>query len=201
MSVGQSQSLRTVPPPVLLPSASVYLCGHRPVANVEPRSYGLVHRLGDVMRAVIVAVCAMAPLAAKADWQYTRWGMSPAQVIQASQGAAAPFINAGDTAEQRSKVVAPYRSGRHTFRSRVVFDRSDRLAIVMLELSDPSRCPELYADLTQAYGPPQATAKSGQLPRWWDRKNGNVVLLIDMVSTSCSIQYTPLVEAGAAGGL
>ncbi|RDJ21997.1 hypothetical protein DWF00_27135 [Bosea caraganae] len=156
---------------------------------------------GDVMRAVIVAILAMVPLAAKADWQYSKWGMNPAQVIEAARGAATPFQDSSETADQRSKVVAPYQSGRHTFRSRFVFDRSDRLSIVMLELSDPSRCPELYADLTQAYGPPQAKSPQGYFPKWWDRKNGNVVTLVDMVRTICSIQYMPLGEAGTPGGL
>lgn len=138
---------------------------------------------------------------ARADWQYTRWGMSPQQVLEAAGGAAkAHHMPSDDGPTQRSKVVAPYRSGEHLFRSRFVFDLSDNLIIVMLELSDLSKCPELYRDLTSAYGPPQSFGSGRSLPKWWDKKNGNVVLLIDTLG-SCSIQYTPIVQAGAPGGL
>ncbi len=154
-----------------------------------------------LLRAIsVLAIMSTGP--ALADWQYTRWGMSPREVIEASGGAAKPHNNLADNGPtQRSKVVAPYRSGEHLFRSRFVFDPLDRLIIVMLELSDPSKCPELYRDLTSAYGPPQSFGVGRSLPKWWDKKNGNAVLLIDLSKSSCSIQYTPLAAPGAPGGL
>lgn len=42
-----------------------------------------------VLLALVLTVCASLPAAdALADWQYTRWGMSPRQVVAASRGTA-----------------------------------------------------------------------------------------------------------------
>lgn len=73
---------------------------------------------------------------ASADWQYTKWGMSPAQVQAASKGQLQPCDQRCDghkTATVIPRLVGPYKSGEFSFTAFAIFDPSNKLTKVMLD--------------------------------------------------------------------
>ena len=133
------------------------------------------------------------------DWQYTQWGSSPDAVLKASGGAAQLNGNRGkDPAQMKAKLVAPYRAGSNSYLAYFIFDQTDKLSIVDLEMQSGS-CPQAVFELTSAYGPPQDRGSFG-LKKWWDTKNSNIVIYTDEGS-GCTVRYLPLVAAGKPGGL
>src|SRR5436190_22732640 len=88
---------------------------------------------------VVLALGCCGAGAAKADWEYTKWGMTPEQVVSASQNLATPGTDlAPDGDGNVSKLVAPYKSGKFSFRADFGFNSADRLASVTLVLDDKS---------------------------------------------------------------
>lgn len=87
--------------------------------------------------ALALACCGVS--AAKADWEYTKWGMSPQDVLNASNGAAkASSDPRPDSSGNVTKLVAPYQSGKLSFEAQFAFDAADKLASVTLVLDDKS---------------------------------------------------------------
>ena len=76
---------------------------------------------------------------AKADWEYTKWGMTPQQVVSASKNLATESSDLHpDSDGNVTKLVAPYQSGKFSFEAQFGFDAADRLASVTLVLNDKS---------------------------------------------------------------
>jgi hypothetical protein len=102
---------------------------------------------------------------AAADWQYTKWGMTPEEVIKVSGGAAtapAPGAKpAGALNNPNTELLlkAPYDAGRYKFTAAFFFTKDDhRLAAVQLLLTEKEHLSalsvELAQSLTQKYGKP-----------------------------------------------
>lgn len=108
--------------------------------------------------ALMVAMNAVAPLDAHADWQYTRWGMTPEQVMAASTGQLKPCDEAckgQDTSIQITRFLGPYQSGPFKFTAYMLFNRqSDTLAEVTLDLNQPNDAGALVGALKLKYGEP-----------------------------------------------
>jgi hypothetical protein len=179
--------------------------GYSACPAVIRRDWGVMIR--TVISAFIVGViaCSLVATSAVADWQYTKWGMTPEQVVKASKGAAR--ANSDRTLDAPNgglvaKLVAPYRAGGFDFRAGFMFSPDDRLKVVDLVLQSGS-CPSLVGALTSTYGPQQSADHSSllHLDTWWDKKNGNRVVLGEVGSDSCSVQYSPLHVPGKPGGL
>jgi hypothetical protein len=76
---------------------------------------------------------------AKADWEYTKWGMTPQQVISASKKLAKESTDPHpDSDGNVTKLVAPYQNGKFAFEAQFAFDAADRLSSVTLVLNDKS---------------------------------------------------------------
>jgi hypothetical protein len=76
---------------------------------------------------------------ARADWQYTTWGMTPQQVVSASNNLAKKSTDPHpDSDGNVTKLVAPYQSGKFAFEAQFAFDAADKLASVTLVLNDKS---------------------------------------------------------------
>ncbi len=89
-----------------------------------------------VISIIAVLLIAQAP-EAHADWQYTRWGMTPQQVIDASGGQAVKNDNvSGDSADDAQGLLQAYYSmGTYKFMVVFLFDRSSGvLTMVQLKL-------------------------------------------------------------------
>lgn len=138
---------------------------------------------------VITALCATP---AAADWQYTKWGMTPAQVAQASRGALQPCDAACDrrkTATETPRLVGSYKTGEFAFTAFAIFDRSERLSRVLLELHGPAGY-ALAAALRNKYGEPadKSRATVMDIHTWRDNKD-QIQLVI--IGDKADLTYRP----------
>lgn len=155
------------------------------------------------LRPIAISIFALASSQANADWQYTRWGMSPSEVLNASGGSAQINTDRGlDAGNGMAKIVAPYRVQDFNFSAVFRFNKSDKLIQVVLNAKN-HQCALVEALPERTYGPVQAKDKTffSRATIWWDRPNKNQIMFYQLNDGACSVQYRPLEEGGAAGGL
>ena len=154
--------------------------------------------------ALMVLMLPFWPISANADWQYTKWGMTPEQVQTAAKGKLTPV--AGQETCQACSLVpllaGDYVAAGQQFRLRFEFADGKSLAAVVLAIPAPRRtwgCNDLFDSLSLKYGAPSWTAPltgDGSLPsaRWLDSHDRNTVLFNDVSEQTgmCEIQYSPL---------
>jgi len=142
---------------------------------------------------VLVLVGQAAP--ARADWQYTRWGMTQQELLAAGTGQVVPAGPAeAKTAPEQFEAIgkAPYRAGDFAFEA-LFLARDGRLALVRLRLLDPSRCDALEDSLKARYGPPrERRIRNGLLgANWFDAATRNTVQLTAHAGISiCYLGYS-----------
>ena len=176
---------------------------------------------------IVLALVAWVPSAAKADWEYTKWGMTPAQVASAAKNLARKSSDLlPDSDGNVTKLVAPYRSGKFSFEAQFGFDAADRLSSVTLVLNDKfagmgmnmdegmntdadmnmnmnmdkGGCQDLLASVKTIYGPPRAGRSAHMqyiIETWQDQKNRNNVTYTVLDRVGCYVQYSVLKPAGA----
>jgi hypothetical protein len=145
----------------------------------------------------IVAICAVcvAPQPAWSDWQYTRWGMTPNEVIVASKGAASETSpsqkSGGKTDNTEALLQGAYSSGKFRFHVTFSFSKGDhKLAFVSLELLDPSLTPDLIGNLRGKYGEPTSTDNGSVLGLIvWREKSDQVSLI--QIGNMTELRYQP----------
>jgi hypothetical protein len=168
---------------------------------------------------VLVLVCCGAS-AAKADWEYTKWGMTPQQVVSASRSLTRKSSDLHpDSDGNVTKLVAPYQSGKFSFEAQFGFDATDRLSSVTLVLNDKSAgmgtdmdmgadtknmdkgvCHDLQLSVKSAYGPPQAGGAAHMqysIETWRDQNNKNNVTYTVLDGVGCYVQYSAIKAAAA----
>ena len=129
------------------------------------------------------------------DWQYTRWGMTPAQVMAASAEAAHGNEDRGlDAAGMKAELVVPYQGASLRFTAVFLFDAGDRLEYVTLSPVGPVSCPIVVQALSATYGRPEGTADMvhATTMRWDDIENDNLVVYADVGGGNCTVQYSKL---------
>lgn len=164
------------------------------------------------MRTIVIAALVLGGVtvsAAQADWQYTKWGMTPEEVAAASQGAATgprKVTTGFDDETTQGLLEAPYQAGRYSFIARFYFGSADRkLAAVelVLQQEDTSKLRgkeraersvdlaaerrELLSTFLQKYGRPLREDSSRTL-----------VHRLDWITEVDSVSY---LEIGSAGVL
>jgi hypothetical protein len=169
---------------------------------------------------LVLACCGVS--AAKADWEYTKWGMTPQQVVSASKNLAKEGADLHpDSDGNVTKLVAPYQSGKFSFEAQFGFDAADRLSSVTLVLKDKSTdmdmdsmemddksmhmhmdqgiCRDLDVSLNTAYGPPPYHGASHlyAIEKWQDEKNKNSVDYHALYQVGCYVQYSAIKSGGA----
>ena len=167
-----------------------------------------------LLRIVLALVCCGAS-AAKADWEYTKWGMTPGQVVSASKNRTRKSSNLHpDSDGNITKLVAPYKRGKFSFEAQFGFDATDRLASVTLVLNDKSAgmdmgadmnmdqgaCSDLRVSVNTAYGPPQgggAAHMQYSIETWQDQTNKNKVTYTVLDGVGCYVQYSAIKSAAA----
>jgi hypothetical protein len=168
---------------------------------------------------VLVLVCCGAS-AAKADWEYTKWGMTPQQVVSASRSLTRKSSDLHpDSDGNVTKLVAPYQSGKFSFEAQFGFDATDRLSSVTLVLNDKSAgmgtdmdmgadmknmdkgvCHDLQLSVKSAYGPPQGGGAAHMqygIETWRDQNNKNNVTYTVLDGVGCYVQYSAIKAAAA----
>lgn len=157
--------------------------------------------------AAALLVAAAAP--AHAHWQFTRWGMTPDEVVGASPVQVGPFSNPDfDTDSAVAKLVSNYSAGGFDFAVGYMFDRATgRLSRVHLELKDPAQCGKLWHSMDAIYGKPSTTVNSrAQLAaKWHDTEAGNVVSVVLLGlspptnTAHCSVDYSEAPSKAQSG--
>src|SRR5277367_3881754 len=140
---------------------------------------------------IALAIVSCGASAAKADWEYTKWSMTPGQVVSAAKNLTRKSSDLHpDSDGNVTKLVAPYQSGKFSFEAQFGFDAADRLSSVTLVLNDKSAgvdmdmgadmnmaqgvCHDLQASIKTAYGPPQGGGSAHMqysMETWRDQKN------------------------------
>ena len=149
---------------------------------------------------IVLVAMAGAAAPAEAHWQYSRWGMTPDQLITASAGAAVQ--GSGATSAQGNAVMGAqgrYTTGIYNFDADFWFGASG-LSMVSLKLRDNVQCLGLQRDLLAKYGEPvEKTGGAVQRRMWPDKTANNRVVLITTDLNFCELQYAPLVSGAGAG--
>src|ERR1700683_2328497 len=97
---------------------------------------------------IMLALACCGASAAKADWEYTKWGMTPGQVVNAAKNRTRKSSDLHpDSDGNVTKLVAPYQSGKFSFEAQFGFDAADRLSSVTLVLNDKSAGMDMGADM------------------------------------------------------
>lgn len=152
----------------------------------------------------LMAAAVLWPGAAGANWQYTKWGMTPEQVQAAAKGKLSPVAAplACPTCATVPLLAGDYEVGGQQYRVRFEFADGNSLATVVLAM--PARrqswgCNELFDSLSLKYGAPAWQAPltgDGTLPnaRWLDPRDHNTVFFNDISAQTgmCEVQYSAL---------
>lgn len=124
------------------------------------------------------------PAAARADWQYTRWGMTPNEVVSASGGAAAKDGASGD-------LKARYQSGEYRFEATFNFKGGKLWSVDLNGVSGP-QCFALTGDLKAKYGTPSEYYPRNETYWWLDRSTRNQIMVTTLASAKCILHYESL---------
>ena len=169
---------------------------------------------------IVLALACCGASAAKADWEYTKWGMRPQEVVSASRNQVKQNSDLRpDSDGNVTKLVAPYQSGKFVFEAHFGFDAADRLASVTLVLSDKSAdmemdmdmsadmpmnmdrgiCHDLDMAVNAEFGQPSYRGESHlyAIEKWQDQKNQNNVDYHKLYQVGCYVQYSVIKPAGA----
>jgi len=141
---------------------------------------------------------------AKAEWQYTRWGMSPSEVVVAS-GSTAELVAADEGNSifgQQMLARAPYQAAGVTFRAEFLFSPlGHALSMVRLSVLDPRNCDALLGELRGRYGSPSLSDNSSRFGivrvEWNVVAQNNHILFADVPAEGasprlCHIIYRPI---------
>lgn len=168
---------------------------------------------------IALALACLGASAAQADWEYTKWGMTPQQVASAAKKLTKASSDLHpDSDGNVTKLIAPYRSGKFSFEAQFGFNAADRLSSVTLVLKDKfagmdmgmdmgagmnmdhGGCHDLLATVKTTYGPPQGGRSAHMqyvIETWQDRKNRNNVTYTVLDGVGCYVQYSAIKAAGA----
>ena len=168
---------------------------------------------------IALALVSCGASAVKADWEYTKWGMTPGQVVSAAKNRTKKSSDLHpDSDGNVTKLVAPYQSGKFSFEAQFGFDAADRLSSVTLVLNDKSAgmdmdmgadmnmnmhqgvCRDLQASVKTTYGSPQGGGSAHMqysIETWQDQKNKNNVTYTVLDGVGCYVQYSAIKSAAA----
>jgi hypothetical protein len=132
------------------------------------------HRLS--IAAVVLSAGLGLAAPAHADWSFTRWGMTPEQVIAASRGKATAATGGyGDRIRNMDfrATGGPFTFDKRVYRANFYFDIDGGrgLRVVRLELLDQSQCDALGAGLEKRYG----ASSNPNHGEWIDKATGDTI--------------------------
>jgi len=154
----------------------------------------MVKRLPLLAAALLAAAASAAPV--RADWQYTRWGMSPDQVVAASGGAVQlgppPSGKTYDGLTGRARGV--YQEGGASFDAYFHFDQANGLSKVALERTGGTACAAIHAGLVARHGQPAKSTRQSfaTIDQWTDAARGNRINYVLVGELPCTITYDRL---------
>src|SRR3954452_21902920 len=107
-----------------------------------------------MLRTILVLILLIPGRAALADWQFTKWGMSPDEVTKASDGQTTPVEDKSDNkSNYRILLEEPYSASGIAFNARFGFDNQhNRLVLVFLAAKNAEDCAQIGINLENRYG-------------------------------------------------
>jgi hypothetical protein len=133
---------------------------------------------------------------ARADWEYTRWGMTPEQVVAASRGVvrlgAPPQGKTYEGLEGRA--LGAHRTDGAAFDAYFHFDQAGELAKVALERTGGTACAALHGRLMARFGKPEKSTRTNfaTIETWRDAPRGNLVRYVLVGELPCTITFDRL---------
>lgn len=133
---------------------------------------------------------------ASADWQYTKWGMSPEEVLVASKGKLKPCTPSAckgkNTDSATPKHYGEYRSGEFRFTIVTLFNnRTGKLSTVSLQLLDPTQGPSLIGALRTRYGEPANSSRTQIMSLWIWREKADQISVLSIGDSHFTLTYQP----------
>lgn len=146
----------------------------------------------------VLAITALAFIAtpAAADWNYTRWRMTPAEVVEASGGTAILQDRVGSPGQTPIKVVGTQGIDGMPVAVIFMFDQGQTLSMVQLQ-GTPSQCGRILTGLSGKYG--RAERAFPGFARWRSDADNVSVDYNNNDATGCIVTYQPLRLANSAG--
>jgi hypothetical protein len=154
------------------------------------------------LRAALLCAILTVSAHARADWQYTKWGMSPSELRAAAKKAnvqlknvtSPKFVSRGFLYEAR------YGTSKFDFHTTFSFHpKEKKLRLVSLTLEDVHQCRELASELKTVYGEPKMTSTLQITARkeWLDEANNNRIILISDKDedTICVLNYESFIPS------
>jgi hypothetical protein len=139
---------------------------------------------------LLFVAIALGCTAARADWQYTRWGMTHSEVEAAARSAGATLWPEQNVADRKNgwRYRSSFNAGKHSFVVQFQFGQAERLQTVNLALQPEGKeaCAEVGADLKIIYGKPVSATAVHQ--SWIHKAKNNRVEFVHSGSF-CFIQY------------
>jgi hypothetical protein len=149
-------------------------------------------------RNIAMVICSLmfTGSAAHGDWQYTRWGMSPDEVLAASKGQLkrcdAKACLGRDTGSDRALLFGSHSSGEFKFDAFANFDKANKLSRVHLNLINPELGSTLVDALRLRYGEPTRESAATNPVRLfvWRQETDQISVLMVGEST-VGLMYEP----------
>lgn len=143
------------------------------------------------MAVAAVAAMVVSATPATADWQWTRWGMTEAEVVAASGGRAVPHDGGN---QWLLRIHGPYKVGTTNFDNvSFRFTAGGLSAISMMAGADDFE--SLERQITASVGAPVGAGGGRTAFRTWiDREKGNSIEL-QVISDAVFLEYTPVTKA------
>ena len=146
---------------------------------------------------------------AYADWQFTKWGMTPEEVKEAAGDKYKFYLNTfvvpGTAAPDHIQWDTSYTTGKFKFQASFYFKKNTNklyqiylfpLSIELMKM-DLSKCRDLHSALISKYGVPIELPKNKATRNfvWLDKERGNMIKFLLSVSPEfivCNISYSRL---------
>lgn len=147
------------------------------------------------------------PTATLANWQYTKWGMTEAQVAAKVPGGTRPskaFDGNGDS--EQPKIEGGHTANGRQFTATFYFSASGGLSRVSLTPIELGECLKIIDDLLVAFGEPSVKKRGSWIThdfQWSVPSSGVRVeamrVATGLKTTNCRITYRPLASPSAQG--
>lgn len=144
--------------------------------------------------ALVALIALAAP--AHADWEGTRWGMSPGDALAALDGATAYTPAASEQFDYGGVIYSPLVKLSHAMdgiegQINLLFDAGETLQFVVFSPADISQCDTLGAALTERYGATEPTGFGSTAIYNWE-SGGDIIRFTNSADAGiCNLSYGP----------
>lgn len=154
---------------------------------------------------LLVALCAVPISNAVADWQFTKWGMTPEEVSASSHGELQPTQpNERENRGGLPLLKMEYQSRDFRFSAKFVFNKQRRLSAVILDPLDMGECGQIQQSVLSQYDKAEIVTRSPMSLNyaWRDHSHDNRVTFSNNLPgqfSYCVIAYESLAASTKSG--